>query len=289
VFFFINSGHQNKKNKNSIEYSEFIYIFAKKISMVKVTKFIFILTGILLLNSCAQKKDLIYFQFDEIDQEKVTNNYQLTFKPDDLVQIIVSTKDLISAQPFNLPIATTSATSISAQGNPILQSYLIDVNGNIEFPVLGKLKIGGLTRTQAIDMLKQKLSPAYLTDPVINMLITNFKVTVIGDVTFPKLITVQNERISILDAIGMVGDLSISGNRKNVMVIREENNMKKKYTIDLTSNTCITSPVYYLRQNDVVYVEQNNAKVQDAAYTRTTGLFISLASVFISLLTILTR
>jgi polysaccharide export outer membrane protein len=257
--------------------------------MIKVTKFIIVLLGVLLLNACAHKKDLIYFQFDEIDQEKVTNNYQLTFKSDDLVQIIVSTKDLISAQPFNLPIATTSPTAISAQGNPILQSYLIDVNGEIEFPVLGKIKLGGLTRVQAIEMLKKKLSPAYLTDPVINILITNFKITVIGDVTTPKLITVQNERISILDALGMVGDLSISGNRKNVMVIREENNMKKKYTIDLTSNACITSPVYYLQQNDVVYIEQNNAKVQDAAYTRTTGLFISLASVFISLLTILTR
>lgn len=257
--------------------------------MIKATKFIFILLGFVLFHSCAHKKDLIYFQFDEIDQEKVTNNYQLTFKPDDMVQIIISTKDIISAQPFNLPVIAYSPTIINSQGNPKLQSYLIDVNGEIEFPVLGKLKLGGLTRVQAIEMLKSKLSPTYLTDPVINILITNFKVTVIGDINKPRLLSLDNERVSILDAIGMAGDLNISGNRKNVLVIREENNMKKKYTIDLTSNTCITSPVYYLQQNDIVYIEPNNAKVQDAAYTRTTGLFISLASVIISLLTILTR
>jgi len=267
-----------------------LFLFSqKKFIMIKVLKFILVPIVFVLFHSCAHKKDLIYFQFDEIDQEKVTNNYQLTFKPDDMVQIIVSTKDLVSAQPFNLPIVATSPNAINAQGNPRLQSYLIDVNGNIEFPVLGKLKLGGLTRVQASEMIKNKLSPAYLVDPIVNILITNFKVTVIGDINNPKLLTLENERVSILDAIGMAGDLSISGNRKNVMVIREENNMKKKYTIDLTSNTCITSPVYYLQQNDVVYVEQNNAKVQDAAYTRTTGLFISLASVFISLLTILTR
>ena len=256
---------------------------------MKINWKIILLVCVVFLTSCASRKDMIYFQNNEINQEKVTNNYQLTFKPDDLVQIIISSKDLISAQPFNLPVVVSSASATNAQGLPKLQSYLIDKDGYIEFPVLGRLKIGGLTRIEVIEMLKNKLSPDYLTDPVINIIITNFKVTVVGDVRSPRVIQFQNERVSILDAIGAVGDLNISGNRKNIMVLREEDGKKIKYNVDLTSNDIFTSPVYYLKQNDVIYIEQNNAKVQDAAYTRTTGLFISMASVLISLLTILTR
>ncbi len=248
-----------------------------------------IIFTLILTSSCSSKKDLIYFQFDEIDQSKVSNDYQLKFKPDDLLQIIVSSEDLISAQPFNLPVISSSVTTVNAQGNPKLMSYLVDKNGEIEFPVLGKLKLGGLTRIEAIELIKNRLTPSYLKDPVVNILITNFKITVIGDVSKPLVYNVDNERITILDAIGFAGDLSISGKRQNVTVIREENNMKNKYVVDLTSNKIITSPVYYLQQNDVIYIEQNYAKMQDASYTRNTGLFISLGSVIISLLTILTR
>ncbi|TXD65850.1 polysaccharide export protein [Polaribacter glomeratus] len=256
---------------------------------MKKSTYFLVIFALILISSCASKKDVIYLQFDEIDQSKVSNNYQLTFKPDDFLQIIVSSEDLIASQPFNLPIIASSPTVINAQGNPKIQSYLVDVNGEIEFPILGRLKLGGLTRIEAIKLIKDKLTPAYLKNPLVNILITNFKITVIGDVRSAQVFNIDNERVTILDAIGLAGDLNLSGKRQNVTVIREENNMKNKYIVDLTSNKIMTSPVYYLQQNDVVYIEQNSAKVQEAVYTRNTGLFISLGSVIISLLTILTR
>ena len=198
-------------------------------------------------------------------------------------------KDVKAALPFNLPVLASSPSAISAQGIPKLQSYLIDGKGEVEFPVLGVLKLGGLTRIEAIDLLKDKLHPNYLKDPIVNIIITNFKVTVIGDVRNSRVFQVENERVTIFDAIGMAGDLNISGVRENVTVIREEFNKKNKYVIDLRSNNIMTSPVYYLQQNDLIYIEQNTSRIQDAAYTRSTGLFISLASVLISLITVITR
>jgi polysaccharide export outer membrane protein len=256
--------------------------------MFKNIKILFI-TLVILFSSCASRKDLIYFQNDEINQTEVDNNYELTFKPDDLLQIIVSSDDLIAAQPFNLPVNINTVVAANANGMAKLQSYLIDKNGEIEFPVLGTLKLGGLTRIGSIRMIKDKLSAGFLKNPIVNITITNFKITLIGDVKISGSFQLSNERITILDALGLAGDLNISGRRDNVLVIREEGDLKKKYTLDLRSNKLLTSPAYYLQQNDVVYVEQNNAKVQDASFTRTTGLFISMASVLISLLTIITR
>ena len=138
-------------------------------------------------------------------------------------------------------------------------------------------------------MLKSKLSPAYVKNPTVNIRISNFKITVTGDVKRPGTYNIPNERVSILDAIGLAGDLNISGRRDNVLVFREEGRMKKEYRINLLSKKTYTSPVYYLQQNDVVYVEHNNAKIQSASYNQNTGLFITIGSVLISLISILTR
>lgn len=244
---------------------------------------------LMLLEACVSKKDIVYLQFDEVDRSKVTNDYQLHFKPDDMLQIIVSAENVESVLPFNLPVVAFQSMTGNAFGQPQLQAYLVDKNGFIEFPVLGSIKVGGLTRVQVIQLLKEKLDPVYVKDPIVNIFITNFKVTIQGDVSRPGTFNVPNERLSIFDALGLAGDLNISANRENVLVIREENGTKNEYRVNLMSKTTLTSPVYYLQQNDVVYIEPNYAKVQDAAYTRNTGLFISLASVLISLLTVITR
>lgn len=251
--------------------------------------YILTLFFLVLFGSCVSKKNIVILQFDQVDSTKVNNNYQLYFKPDDLLQITVSADDLLSVQPFNLPVVAYSTITNGVFGQPQLQAYLIDKDGNIEFPVLGTLKLGGLTRLEAIEMLKEKLHPDLVKNPIINIRISNFKITVQGEVTRPGTFNIPNERISIFDAIGLAGDLQITGKRQNVLVIREEGDTKVQYRVDLTSNKMITSPVYYLQQNDVVYVEPNKAKLQDAAYNRSTGLFISLASVIISLITVLTR
>ncbi|MFD2568105.1 polysaccharide biosynthesis/export family protein [Pseudotenacibaculum haliotis] len=254
-------------------------------------KKIFILSIIssFILSSCVSKKKITYFQNDEIDQSLVSNNYKTIFKPDDLLQIVISAQELETVRPFNLPVVTFDVTTARATGIPQQQMYLIDSKGEIDFPILGKLKIGGLTREQVIELFKKKLDPEYVKNPTINIRIANFKITVSGDVRLPGTYTIPNERITIAEAIGLAGDLNISGQRYNVKVIREEGNQKKVYTVDLLSNKTFTSPVYYLEQNDLIYVEPNNAKAQSAATNQNTGLFVSIGSIIISLIAVLTR
>lgn len=263
--------------------------FAQNKFMKKLRFKIFVFFGFLFIASCVSKKDIVYLQSDEFDTAKVNNDYQLRFKPDDLLQITISSEDLLSVQPFNLPLVSYSSVINNVIAQPQLQAYLIDKNGNIDFPVLGTLKLGGLSRVEVISMLKNKLHPNLVKNPIININISNFKITVQGDVGIPGSFRIPNERISIFDALGLAGDLLLSARRDNVLVIREEGDSKVKYRVDLTSNTMMTSPVYYLQQNDLVYVEPNKAKMQDAKFTRTSGLFISLASILISLITVVTR
>lgn len=254
-----------------------------------IFKTIFTLLFAFYFFSCANKKDIIYFNAGTIDEKNVTNDYKLRFKCDDMLLITVISDDVESAIPFNLPLITASPLGKNVLGNPQFQSYLVDSEGYIEFPVLGRIKVAGLTRSQLISLIRDKLSPSYIKNPVINILITNFKVTVQGDVARPGTFPISNERISILDAIGLAGDLNISANRENIKVIREEGKTKTIHEINLLSKNSLTNRAYYLQQNDIVYVEPNGAKVQDSKYTRSAGLFISMASVIISLLTILTR
>ncbi|WP_158838681.1 polysaccharide biosynthesis/export family protein [Polaribacter sp. L3A8] len=254
--------------------------------MIKVK--ITILFLILITSSCVSNKDIAYFQFDEIEQSAVSNNFKTIFKPDDLLQITISSVDVEAAIPFNLPAVSFSTTGL-ATGTAKQQTYLIDSKGEIDFPIFGKLKLGGLSREEAFKMLKDKLSPDYIDNPTINISIANFKVTVYGDVKNPGTFTIPNERVSILDAIGLAGDLNISGRRDNVMVIREENNKKVKYKVNLLSNKTLTSPVFYLQQNDVVYVEHNKARIQSASSNSNTSLFISVTGLIITIVSLLTR
>ena len=191
--------------------------------------------------------------------------------------------------PFNLPAVAFSASTNSLIGQPQQLTYLIDSKGEIDFPVLGKLKIGGSTREEVIRMFKVRLAPDYVKDPTINIRISNFKITVQGDVSRPGTFNIPNERVSILDAIGLAGDLNISGKRDNVLVIREEGAVKKEYRVNLLSKKTYTSPVFYLQQNDIVYVEHNYARIQSASSNSNTGLFISITGTLIAIVTLLTR
>lgn len=257
-----------------------------KLKNKRVILFSVVLIG---LSSCVSKKNIIYFQNDEINQEKVSNNYQTVFKSDDLLQITVSAEDIEVVKPFNLPSVAFSSTTNSATGISVQQSYLIDSKGEIDFPILGKLKLVGLTKEEGITLLRNKISPKYVKNTTINIRISNFKITITGDVKNPGTYTLPNERVSILDAIGMAGDLNISGQRDNILVVREEGTKKVTYRVDLRSNNIYTSPVYYLQQNDVIYVEPNRAKIQSASSNANTGLYISVTSIIITILTLLTR
>jgi polysaccharide export outer membrane protein len=242
-----------------------------------------------LLSSCVSKKRITYFQYDQVKQAEVSNNYTTVFKPDDLLIITISASDLEAVKIFNLPAVAFAAGTNTIAGAPQQETYLVNSKGEIDFPILGTMKVGGKTREEVIEIFREKLDPDYVKDPTINIRIINFKVTVMGDVARPGTYTIQNERITILEALGLAGDLNISGQRDNILVTREENDQKNFYRINLLSNDIFTSPVYYLQQNDMVYVEPNSAKAQSAATNQNTGLFISVGSIIISLMAVLTR
>lgn len=237
--------------------------------------------------SCVPKKDINYFQNNKNEIERNLKGYSLKFKPDDLLTINVTSEDLDAVKPFNLPTVAYNAVTNTVNGVPKQQSYLIDSNGEINFPVIGKIKIEGLTRVEAIKLLTKKLKP-YVNVAVVNIQILNFKINVMGDVKTPGMFQVQNERITVLDALALAGDTNISGER----VIEVKRETKKGVItgyIDLKSNKLFSSPFYYLQQNDIVYVNPNKYKRQSASYNQNTGLYISVASVLISLISILTR
>mgnify|MGYP000722377719 CR=1 FL=1 len=262
-------------------------LFLPKFFIMRKT--IFLVFTIVVFSSCVSKKNIVYFQNDEIDQTKVSNSYKTIIKPDDLLQITITALDVEAVRPFNLAAVTYSTSSNSAIGVAQQQSYLVDTNGEIEFPVLGKLQIGGLTREETIVFLKEKLDPYYIKNPNINIRISNYKITILGDVKMPGSYNVPNERITILEAIGLAGDLKISAQRNNLTVHREEDGRKVQYKVNLLSKNIFTSPVYYLQQNDVVYVEPNYASMQTASSNSNTSLFISITGLLITMISLLTR
>jgi len=251
-------------------------------SLKNTTKPLLIL-AIAVLSSCASKKNIVYFQDEPItDENQLENNFELEYKPNDILTIDVSALDPDAVRPFNLSSVMYSnrgnnnnnTTGLNGGGNVLRQTYLIDPNGNIEFPVLGTLNIGGQTRAEVTEMLKEKLT-VYVKDPIVNIRLINFTITILGEVNRPGTYTVQDERISLSEALGLAGDLTIYGKRDNVFLIREVNGEKKYAKLDLTSIHVVNSPVYYLSQNDVIYVEPNTSRVRQSTYNQTTGVIIS--------------
>ncbi len=264
-------------------------IFAKNnhVNMTKTYLKVLILISIVTLTSCVSKKNVVYFQGDSAVIHKNAKNFALKFKKDDLLTINISAENLDIVKQFNLPTVAYNAVTNSVNGIAKQQSFLVDANGEIDFPVLGKIKVAGLTRVEMIDLLKEKIKP-YTEEVQVNIQILNFKINVLGDVRNPGTFQIANERVTVLDALALAGDLNITGERV-FKVIRETEEGIRTKTLDLKSNNIYASPYFYLQQNDVVYVEPNNSKVQSASYNQNTGLYISLASVLISLISILTR
>lgn len=231
--------------------------------------------ALIALSSCASRKDLVYFQDEPISNGQIDSApKQLIYKPDDILTINVSAADAIAAQPFNLAIVSESDNLINATGATRLQTYLIDHNGNIEFPVLGSIHLAGMTRIEATEMLKEKIR-IYAKDPIVNIRLANFTVTIIGEVSSPGTFTIQDERITLPEALGLANDLTIFGKRKDILLIREVDGVKKFAKIDLTSVNAVISPLYYLQQNDVIVVEPNNARIRSSTFNQNNSVLIS--------------
>lgn len=240
---------------------------------------------LVLLSSCASRKDVVYFQDTGNFETLVNDNaFVSRFKVDDLVSIHVSSLNPEASVPFNLFRGASEGGFGAEQVD-----YLVDQAGEIDFPVIGKLKIEGLSPDEVRVLLRDRLS-VYLKDPIINIRLRNFTVTVLGEVLRPGTYPVNGEQITILEALGLAGDLTLRGVRNNVLVIRDFSGTKVYNRIDLTSKDVVKSPVYYLTQNDVVYVEPNKSGIKETSLDARSSIYVSIASVLItSTVLLLTR
>ena len=249
---------------------------------------------VLLFFSCKPREDIVYYQnINDLAGTEKANTYEIKIQPDDLLMIIVSADDRESAIPFNLssvsvPLAmnVNSGGMINAMGQETMQSYLVDAAGTIDFPILGKLQVGGLSRSDVMQLLETKITK-YIKNPIINIRLMNFKVSVQGEVMVPGTYPVNSDRVTLIEAISMAKDLTIYGKRDNILVIREVNGVKTFNRVDITQADFINSPYYYLAQNDVVYVEPNKTRINGAAVGANTGVIISITSLVITLITLI--
>lgn len=249
--------------------------------MKLISKIIPILLVVLIFTSCKSKKQMIYFQ-NVNNNEKINNeafNKAQLLKPNDLISVTVLAFDMDAVAIFN-------GQGLAGEGTTGgVKTYLIGSDGNIEFPLLGKVKMAGITRNEATNLLRSKISE-YVKDPIVNLELKNFRVTVLGEVARPGVYKVDNERITLLEALGLAGDMTIFGERKNVLVVRETDGKKSYNRIDLTTDEVFKSPVYYLSQNDVVYVEPNKTKINESS-ARSTGVILSVVGVLLSATTLI--
>ncbi|WP_455585097.1 polysaccharide biosynthesis/export family protein [Bacteroides sp.] len=246
---------------------------------------------IVLLTSCKTSNPITYFQ--DIDQTvsgqlmEENVNYEAKICPDDQLSISVSSIDPNAIAIFNLPLSsyqTPSETNVVT--TPVLQTYLVDSEGNINFPVLGKIKVIGKTRREVSAILEEQIT-AYAKSPLVIVKILNFKVSILGEVNSPGTKVFSGERISILDAISSAGDLTLYGERNNILLIRDINGRKEYQRLNLTSSTLFSSPYYYLQQNDVIYVEPNKARKGNARYSQSAQFNISVASTIVSAISVI--
>jgi len=242
----------------------------------------------LLLFSCTPRKEIVYYQnIERTTFKEKTNSYEVKIQPDDLLMIIVSAEDPEIAAPFNLKSYTSvNPNKQDVAGAQATQLYLVDSNGFIEFPILGRIKVSGMERSQLVQLFQEKIA-SYIKNPIINIRIMNFKVSIQGEVTLPGTYTIASERITLIEALAMAKDLTIYGKRDNILVIREIDGIKTYNRVDITKADFMNSPYYYLAQNDVVYIEPNKNKVNGSAVGPNTGVLISITSLIITLVTLI--
>lgn len=211
--------------------------------------------------------------------------YDAHIMPKDLLTITVNTSDPDAAIPFNLTVATPiTANSKSLTSQPSLQQYLVDNNGNIDFPVLGTLHIGGLTKSQAENMIKEKLKTYIKETPIVNVRMANYKISVMGEVAKPGTFTITNEKVNIMEALAMAGDMTVYGQRDKVKLIREDaQGNRQVIPLNLNDADIIVSPYYYLQQNDVVYVTPNKTKAKNASISNSTTIWFSVVGTLVAL------
>lgn len=261
------------------------YIFMKKL-------FFNLLFGIFLLTSCNTSKDILYLQDVVVNQSEVIQGAKdITVQPKDQISIVLSSKDPQLAALFNLTKIQYKAGNkdLRAGGeNGEISGYTLDEHGNIDFPVLGTLHIAGMTKSQIASLIKNKLMKENLVnDPIVTVEFMNLYFSILGEVKSPGKYSITKDQISLLEAISMAGDLTIYGKRDAIFVIREENGERITHWVDIRSKDFFNSPVYYLKQNDVVYVQPNKVRAGQSTINensvKSVSLWISIGSFLSSL------
>lgn len=233
--------------------------------------------------SCVSTRKVAYLQdIDERTEPIRLGDYETTINPDDNLHITVSSLDPEAVKIFN-PVYSATVQNADALN---INGYLVDGGGRINFPILGQVEVGGMTKSEAAEYLQKRISE-YIKNPTVNIRFLNFKVTVLGEVNRPGSYTIHNERLTLLEAIGLAGDLTIYGKRDNVLIIREMDGVKTFNYLDLKSSGLMDSDFYYLHQNDIVYVQPNSARAATSTYNPTLSLGISLLTLITTIVALI--
>lgn len=243
---------------------------------------------LLISASCVSRREIVYFQeieqLRESDIRRSGNNLEI--QPDDVLTIRVSAPEQEAALPFNLTKSLGSSEGMVGQVE--LETYLVSNEGTIDFPVIGSIAVEGLTNIELAKKIKDEIEE-YVKDPIVNVRILNFQISVLGEVNNPGTFSIEDDHISLSKALALAGDLTIFGKRNNILVMGEEGEHKTYAHLDLTDANVVNSPHYYLRQNDVVYVEPRGTRRQSAGSTGIAATYLSIASVLASLIILFTK
>lgn len=242
---------------------------------------------LLLFISCSTKKEIIYFQDIETLNDKII---ELPFDPviesNDILYISITSPDARAIAPFVKD--NREATGTNTNRNPGLDGYLVNRDGTIRFPYIGDIKVAGSSRSEVVTMIKNELS-TLVKDVVVDVRIMNFDITILGEVASPGIYTIADERVTLTEALALAGDLTSDGNRNAISIVREENGKRLVKNIDITKTDFFNSEFYYLKQNDLIYVEPSLKGVKKSGFIPSVPALLSLFSVILSTVIIITR
>lgn len=265
--------------------------------LMRIQTFPLLLTAIFVLSSCGSMQNITYLEdLQAGDTTAITHIASIRVKTDDKLSIIINSKDPQLANLFNLSIVSyrVGQTNI-APSNQEVSNYTVDSEGNIDFPVIGKIQVAGMNREEIAALIKNKLITRNLVkDPVVTVEFTNAAISILGEVNHPGRYGIDRDKITILDALGLAGDLTIYGKRENILVLREESGRQISYQLNLCSgHDLLASPAYYLQQNDVVYVEPNNVRARQSTVNgnnvRSSSFWLSLASLLTTIVVLIVK
>lgn len=269
-----------------------IYVQTDMKNLKKFSSIAIVAAALMVMSSCGSSKDVAYFQnSDTVDLSASQVLYDARIMPKDQLTITVSATNDVAAVPFNMTVPTPyTVNARSSYSQAMLQTYLVDNEGKINFPIVGELHVGGLTKSEAENMIRAKIMP-YMSEaenPIVTVRMTGYQISVIGEVSRPGTFTVSREKITVLEALAQAGDLTIYGVRNNVQLIREDSEGRKSiHFLNLNDANLINSPYYYMQQNDVLYVTPNKVKAQNSSVGSMTTLWFSATSILISLTSLL--